>query len=149
MAQILPITVSLLKVLKSVLLTMQFEDIVRFFKTMRAGEAECDTAAIGQMVVAQSLSIIIPPHIEEQLQAAVDDDMPFEDDEAPYGEPHGASSDPSSSTIGSYWKSFGDLAWDPLGWWGDSRDNRQPRFVQSRTSSNRSAQSAPSSGLSG
>lgn len=84
---LLPITVSLLRELKDVLLNMQFEDIVRFFKTMRMSEPDCDPASIGTMVVYQSDRIDMPLRIINMLRhtdpLAGDDSAPnFEGDES-------------------------------------------------------------------
>ena len=51
---LLSVTLSLLKVLKSVLLKLEFEDIVKFFKTMKTGDEDCDATMIGQLLIKQS-----------------------------------------------------------------------------------------------
>jgi len=143
---ILPITVSLLKVLKDVLLSMQFEDIVRFFKMMRAGgEKEFDAAAIGQLVVAKGVGIGLPAHIAMRLRAPLPpaeprgDDRsptsPYEDDlitPRPPREPDAAAASMDgagapSTLLGTYLRQFGDLGphlpQGVLSWWEDARDN--------------------------
>lgn len=55
------LAVSLLKVLKDVLLKMDFEEIVRFFKTMKTGEQDFDAAMIGRLLVRHASQIDIPP----------------------------------------------------------------------------------------
>jgi len=64
---ILPIALSLLKVLKHVLMPMPMEEIVRFLKAMKAGEEECDASIVGQLLVKQSHTVEMPPHISSQL----------------------------------------------------------------------------------
>lgn len=64
---ILSITASLLNVLKGVLLTMGFEDIVRFFKTMKTGDEECDATVIGQLLVKRSHRMDIPSRVLQGL----------------------------------------------------------------------------------
>jgi len=71
---ILPITVSLLQVLQNVLLSLPFEDIVRFFKTMRNGEQHTDGALIGRLVVAKCGAIQMPEHVLERLRAPLPED---------------------------------------------------------------------------
>eukprot|EP00397_Hematodinium_sp_SG-2012_P020535 GEMP01021160.1.p1 GENE.GEMP01021160.1~~GEMP01021160.1.p1 ORF type:complete len:325 (+),score=43.79 GEMP01021160.1:292-1266(+) len=72
---ILPITVALLNVLKNVLLTMGFEDIVRFFKTMKTGDEGCDATHIGQLLVKRSYRMdITRPMIDELLSRQFNDE---------------------------------------------------------------------------
>jgi len=71
---VLPITVSLLQVLQNVLLSLSFEEIVRFFKTMRAGEPNTDDAQIGRLVVAKCGAIRLPARITEKLRLPLPDD---------------------------------------------------------------------------
>jgi len=66
--EILPISLSVLQLLQSTLLTMKFEEIVGFFKTMRSREQEdCDFESIGRIAVLGSDSIRIPDQILEVL----------------------------------------------------------------------------------
>jgi hypothetical protein len=64
---ILSLSVSLLKVLKGVLLKMEFEQIIRFFKTMKNGDEECDAKIIGQLLVKQAALISIPKDVLRSL----------------------------------------------------------------------------------
>jgi hypothetical protein len=64
---VLSISISLLKVLKNVLLKMEFEQIIKFFKTMRNGDEECDARIIGQLLVKQASLVIIPKEILRTL----------------------------------------------------------------------------------
>lgn len=54
----LSIAVALLGLLRHVLLTMHLEEIVCFFKMMRAEDSDCDAVAIAQMVVKNSHAIV-------------------------------------------------------------------------------------------
>mmetsp|Transcript_25102 Transcript_25102/g.53301 ORF Transcript_25102/g.53301 Transcript_25102/m.53301 type:complete len:460 (+) Transcript_25102:104-1483(+) len=65
---ILPMTLSLLQALQNVLLSMSFEDIVRFFKTIKKGERHSDPAIIGKYVIAKCGAIRIPPDLEQHLR---------------------------------------------------------------------------------
>ena len=66
---ILSLSVSLLKVLKNVLIKMDFEQIIKFFKTMRNGDEECDAQIIGQLLVKQASLITIPKGVLRLLTA--------------------------------------------------------------------------------
>lgn len=130
---VLPITVALLQVLSSVLLTLQFEDIVRFFKTMRTADDEVDTLKVGRLVVVRSSACAIPPDVACRLQASDSDGDGM--DESPSVRAEGATGDvcggeegvvgadvdPSSSMLGAYLGRFRDLSQDiPQGfltWW--------------------------------
>lgn len=50
---ILPLTLSLMKVLQSFLLRLRFEGIVKFLKSLRSS-GDCDESKIGKMLVRQS-----------------------------------------------------------------------------------------------
>ena len=67
---ILSLSISLLKVLKNVLIKMEFEQIIKFFKTMRNGDEECDAKIIGQLLIKQSSLIIIPQTILRSLASS-------------------------------------------------------------------------------
>lgn len=66
---ILALSISLLKVLKSVLMKMEFEQIIKFFKTMRNGDEECDAQIIGQLLVKQACLITIPKDLLRTLSS--------------------------------------------------------------------------------
>ena len=66
---VLTLSVSLLKVLKNVLMKMDFEQIIKFFKTMRNGDEECDAQIIGQLLVKQACLITIPKDLLKSLSA--------------------------------------------------------------------------------
>ncbi len=66
---IITLSVSLLKVLKNVLIKMEFEQIIKFFKTMRNGDEECDAQIIGQLLVKQAGLITIPKEVLRSLAA--------------------------------------------------------------------------------
>jgi hypothetical protein len=68
---ILSVSVSLLKVLRNVLLKMEFEQIIRFFKTMKNGDEECDAKIIGQLLVKQAALITIPKTLLRSLNTSV------------------------------------------------------------------------------
>ena len=63
------ITIALLKVLKDVLLKMDFEDVIRFFKTMKTGEEDFDAAMIGRLLVRHSSHIDIPSDMLKILRS--------------------------------------------------------------------------------
>ena len=67
---ILSVSISLLKVLRNVLLKMEFEQIIRFFKTMKNGDEECDAKIIGQLLVKQAALITIPKSILRSLNTS-------------------------------------------------------------------------------
>ena len=67
---VLSVSISLLKVLKNVLIKMDFEQIIKFFKTMRNGDEECDAKIIGQLLVKQSALVVIPTSILRSLSSA-------------------------------------------------------------------------------
>merc|ERR1719158_2186298 len=130
---ILPITISLLQVLQDVLLSLPFEEIVRFFKTMRLSEAETDSALIGRLVVSRCRDIVLDARIIERLRAPLPDDRGQESGCSPNsaevpedfamdqrGEHHndgskeeghhyGADGIAQSSLFGSYLQSFTDF----------------------------------------
>lgn len=67
---VISLSISLLKVLKNVLLKMDFEQIIKFFKTMRNGDEECDAKIIGQLLVKQASLITIPKEVLRTLTAS-------------------------------------------------------------------------------
>ena len=68
---VLSLSISLLKVLKNVLLKMEFEQIIKFFKTMRNGDEECDAQIIGQLLVKQACLITIPKELLRTLSSPI------------------------------------------------------------------------------
>ena len=68
---VLSLSISLLKVLRNVLIKMEFEQIIKFFKTMKNGDEECDAKIIGQLLVKQACLISIPKHVLRSLSAPV------------------------------------------------------------------------------
>jgi len=92
---LLPITVSLLRLWEADLLSLRFEGILKFFKTMRSNVEDC-SATRGRAVVSQSSSIDVPAHVIARLRAPLpppsEDDsiLPFdflEECETPSGKP--------------------------------------------------------------
>lgn len=144
---ILPITIALLKLLKEALLEMQFEDIVRFFKTMRHSEADYNTAEIGRLVVLEGGGLQLPQNVALSLSAEAElDDAEgpgmdrWDSDEGAAGRAPSADGEESGLSgfqIGSYLtrqlEEFGrgglggslDLSQGFLSWWEDARDNLQ------------------------
>mmetsp|Transcript_29310 Transcript_29310/g.62306 ORF Transcript_29310/g.62306 Transcript_29310/m.62306 type:complete len:471 (-) Transcript_29310:13-1425(-) len=59
----LPIAVALLGLLRDTLMAMHFEEIVCFFKMMRAEDSDVDTVAIAQMVVKIGHVTVVPDGI--------------------------------------------------------------------------------------
>lgn len=122
---ILPITVSLLQVLQEVLLTMQFEDIIRFFKTMRTEELGSDSAAIGHFVVSKADYVHVPAHVQAKLALAISS----EDSETLREESRvvsmdtarrqGLEEDAQNSTA---FRSYFELSSGMLTWWEETRD---------------------------
>jgi len=146
----LPITVALLQALEDVLLSLQFEDIVRFFKTMRIGEDDIDGAFIGRFVIAKCHGISLSPSIKKRLRAPFGDEScpsplatpgPGEDKEEFILTParkqkehefvqEGNAEDPSEQPwlFRTYLRQFTEIRRDlpdlPLSsWWGDAREN--------------------------
>lgn len=60
-------TVVLLKEVEHVLMAMNFEDIMKFFRDMKFSKAEADAVAIGQMLMKRGSEIKIPPGVLQQL----------------------------------------------------------------------------------
>jgi len=50
---------------------MEFEQIIRFFKTMKNGDEDCDAKIIGQLLVKQAGMISIPKDILKSLDPSV------------------------------------------------------------------------------
>jgi len=132
---ILPITVALLEVLEPTLLSLQFEDVIRFFRAMRAGEMGCNFASIGRLVIEGGEDIGFPEHVVAELRSPLalgtDDASPQRGDFSPpprsgAGHEQGSSgSDQSSSVFEEYFRRFNDLNSEVLSWWDDARDNMQ------------------------
>ena len=66
---IVSVTVTLLQVLRDVLIKMDFEEVIRFFKSMKTGEEQFDAAMIGRLLVRHSGEISIPPSMLKQLRS--------------------------------------------------------------------------------
>merc|ERR1740139_1700439 len=93
---ILRIVVSILQVLKDSLLSMQFEDIIKFFKMMKTyddDDGELNAFRIGQLLMKHTEHVNIPNRVLEFINAdpSADDDSALDDD-AP-------SADPNAGTI--------------------------------------------------
>jgi len=68
--ELLPIAVSLLGILSQTLLPLQFEEIVSFFQSMRAGTQDtCDFTCIAKMVMDAREDIDVPEHIMAELSS--------------------------------------------------------------------------------
>jgi Rab-GTPase-TBC domain len=66
---IVSVTVTLLQVLRDVLIKMDFEEVIRFFKSMKTGEEQFDAAMIGRLLVRHSGEIVIPPAMLKLLRS--------------------------------------------------------------------------------
>lgn len=82
---ILTIAVTILRVLKDGLLTMQFEDINSMFKAMKEQKSgEFLAYRIGQLLMRRSTAVGLPEHIQEYLRSKPESEAcegPLEDDE--------------------------------------------------------------------
>jgi hypothetical protein len=66
---LLVVTVALLKVLKDVLISMDFEEVIRFFKTMKTGEeSSFDAALIGRLLVRHGENLELPSRLMKTLK---------------------------------------------------------------------------------
>ena len=65
---------ALLQLLRGVLLELRFEDIVRFFKTMRACDEDCEAVTVARLVVAESRGVEVPERILTRLRAPLQED---------------------------------------------------------------------------
>merc|ERR1719230_705814 len=83
---ILRIAVSILQVLKDSLISMQFEDIIKFFKMMKTYDdegGELNAFRIGQLLMKHTEHVVIPDRILDYLsQEATDDDSYLDSDES-------------------------------------------------------------------
>jgi len=141
--ELLPLTVALLRMLRGMLLELQFEDIVRFFKIMRAGEQDCDMAMVSRLVVSQSSDVPISadvrqlirvdpggPELVERWESEEDLNSPRSDE----GRGGAAGADATGTMLGY----FGDIGRQlPIGaytWWEDVKNNLQggPRAADVR-----------------
>merc|ERR1711957_1079103 len=112
--ELLPITIALLRVLKNMLLGLEFEEIIRYFKLMRSGiDESIDMSVVGHMIVAQSSEILVPPPVADILNP----DNEFEDVDSPP-----ALGKDRDSVFGTYLKSLNDTA---TSWWEDAQANLQ------------------------
>lgn len=71
---VLRIAVSILQVLKDSLLSMHFEEIIKFFKMMKTyddEDGELNASRIGQLLMKHTAHIVIPEHILEYLKSEV------------------------------------------------------------------------------
>lgn len=93
---ILRIVVSILQVLKDSLLTMQFEDIVKFFKMMKTydeEDGELNAFRIGQLLMKHTEHVQIPERTMEFLtHEGIDDDINLDSDGSWEADPNSGSS---------------------------------------------------------
>jgi len=66
---VVSVTVTLLQVLRDVLIKMDFEEVIRFFKSMKTGEEQFDAAMIGRLLVRHSGEIVIPMEMLKVLRS--------------------------------------------------------------------------------
>ncbi|CAD7953005.1 unnamed protein product [Amoebophrya sp. A25] len=95
---LLSITLSLLKVLQSVLLKLEFEDIVKFFKTMKTGDEDCDATMIGQLLIRQSGRVDLSKQVLHIINQ--EDSSDFVDFDDFFAKETGASNGSTSVGIG-------------------------------------------------
>jgi len=82
---ILRIAVSILQALKDSLLTMSFEDIIKFFKMMKKyddEEGELNASRIGQLLMQHTEHVVISEKTLEYLRDHIDDDGNPDSDES-------------------------------------------------------------------
>ncbi|CAJ1357357.1 unnamed protein product [Effrenium voratum] len=137
--ELLPISLSVLQLLRSTLLEMKFEEIVSFFKTMRCREQEdTDFESIGRIAVSGSESIRIPDEVAEVLHRPLPlrtDDMMERTPQSPPrkitdSDEDFAASIPSPCSTGAtsseggawdYLRQFKRLNHGVLNWWTDTK----------------------------
>merc|ERR1719183_1403500 len=81
---ILRIAVSILQVLKDSLLTMHFEEIIKFFKMMKTyddEDGELNAFRIGQLLMKHTELVKVPQNILDELRSDAADDEPFGDND--------------------------------------------------------------------
>lgn len=86
---ILRIAVSILQVLKDSLLSMHFEEIIKFFKMMKTYEdedGELNAFRIGQLLMKHTEHVVIPDRVMEYLTRDHGADDPDADPDDPWGE---------------------------------------------------------------
>eukprot|EP00401_Gymnodinium_catenatum_P004020 CAMPEP_0117569604 /NCGR_PEP_ID=MMETSP0784-20121206/58748_1 /TAXON_ID=39447 /ORGANISM="" /LENGTH=544 /DNA_ID=CAMNT_0005367591 /DNA_START=65 /DNA_END=1695 /DNA_ORIENTATION=- len=92
---ILRIAVSILQVLKDSLLSMHFEEIIRFFKMMKTYEdedGELNAFRIGQLLMKHTEHVVIPDSILKYLtREPLDDDANLDSDESWEADGNGGS----------------------------------------------------------
>mmetsp|Transcript_32287 Transcript_32287/g.58611 ORF Transcript_32287/g.58611 Transcript_32287/m.58611 type:complete len:402 (-) Transcript_32287:8-1213(-) len=129
--ELLPIAVSLLGILSQTLLSLQFEEIVRFFQSMRTGTKEsCNFTSIASMVMDAREELVVPEHIMAQLSEPCEEEdlsmwttpgartpaIDFEEGESPSGQGFGfIGKSHSVSSLGDYVQS----------WWEDTKESLQ------------------------
>eukprot|EP00439_Symbiodinium_sp_Y106_P057650 s545_g8.t1 len=82
---ILRIAVSILQVLKDSLLSMEFEEIIKFFKMMKTyhdEDGELGAVKIGQLLMKHTEQVHIPKETIQYLRAGLDDDPHLDSDES-------------------------------------------------------------------
>ncbi|CAD7923805.1 unnamed protein product [Amoebophrya sp. A120] len=103
---LLSITLSLLKVLQSVLLKLEFEDIVKFFKTMKTGDEDCDATMIGQLLIRQSARIELSQKVLTIINQESSGNDNFTDFDDFFGGGNEASGAPAGNETGD-----AELSW--------------------------------------
>eukprot|EP00923_Selenidium_pygospionis_P007161 GHVN01012286.1.p1 GENE.GHVN01012286.1~~GHVN01012286.1.p1 ORF type:complete len:201 (-),score=25.22 GHVN01012286.1:1033-1635(-) len=64
--ELLPLSIALFQVLSTFLLRMRFEEILKFFRTLRF---ECDEVKIGRLLVDAGETVVLPPRILQVCSA--------------------------------------------------------------------------------
>eukprot|EP00927_Polykrikos_kofoidii_P072928 TRINITY_DN69000_c0_g1_i1.p1 TRINITY_DN69000_c0_g1~~TRINITY_DN69000_c0_g1_i1.p1 ORF type:complete len:418 (+),score=69.97 TRINITY_DN69000_c0_g1_i1:45-1256(+) len=139
---LLPITVSLLQSLQKTLLELQFEDILRFFKTMRTNEdPSCDVTLVARDIILQGAKVVIPANIALRLNeefgepSEVDDYSPMKrtaEESEEITEDGGSGLQLAASYLGRFAPPNPStlsldlgLARGVMSWWEDARGNLQ------------------------
>eukprot|EP00923_Selenidium_pygospionis_P007163 GHVN01012289.1.p1 GENE.GHVN01012289.1~~GHVN01012289.1.p1 ORF type:complete len:252 (-),score=35.59 GHVN01012289.1:656-1411(-) len=65
--ELLPLSIALFQVLSTFLLRMRFEEILKFFRTLRF---ECDEVKIGRLLVDAGETVVLPPRILQYVDGA-------------------------------------------------------------------------------
>lgn len=60
----MPIIIAILKILQKTLIKMDFENIVRFLKTMKDGDQDLPGGEIASLMIRTSQEIKIPPYYD-------------------------------------------------------------------------------------
>jgi hypothetical protein len=118
---ILTCSISLLKVIKGVLLKMDFEGIINFFKSMKHAEGDSDTKTIGVLLAKQAALISIPREIMKHLHSPTPPPSPPPVRHSPWTEPifpivfDDATAESSTGSLSLFARVSSAFAWSATG----------------------------------